>query len=198
MPSNFCSKLQSGPVNRSWVSVAAMAGPRAIQLALLKMYLVNGVTTILNLRGTPEHLTYRREIREGGLLAPTLYTAGPYVNEPFVVTPDSVEKEVVAQKRAGYDFIKLHGDLSREAYKRLNAVARREGIRVIGHAPRNLGIDALFAEGQYALAHAEEFLYDTTNSSRDADLPKFEPRIPELARRMSFAFLNASCASRTF
>jgi imidazolonepropionase-like amidohydrolase len=161
-----------------------MAGPRAIQLALLKMYLVNGVTTILNLRGTPEHLAYRREIREAGLLAPTLYTAGPYVNEPFVVTPDTVEKEVVAQKRAGYDFIKLHGDLSREAYKRLNAVARREGIRVIGHAPRNLGIDALFAEGQFALAHAEEFLYDTTNSSRDADLPKFEPRIPELARRM--------------
>jgi len=161
-----------------------MTGPREIQLALLKMYVVNGVTTVLNLRGSPEHLAYRREIREGRLLAPTFYTTGPFVNEPFVVTPDSVEKEVVAQKRAGYDFIKLHGNLSREAYKRLNTVARREGIRVIGHAPRNLGIDALFEEGQYALAHAEEFLYDTTNSSRDADLPKFAPRIPDLARRM--------------
>jgi imidazolonepropionase-like amidohydrolase len=161
-----------------------MGGPREVQLALLKMYVVNGVTTILNLRGSPEYLAYRREIREGRLLAPTFYTTGPFVNQPFVATPDSVEKEVVAQKRAGYDFIKLHGDLSREAYTRLNAVARREGIRVIGHAPRNLGIDALFAEGQYALAHAEEFLYDTTNSSRDVDLPKFAPRIPELARRM--------------
>jgi imidazolonepropionase-like amidohydrolase len=161
-----------------------MAGPREIQLALLKMYVVNGVTTVLNLRGTPEYLALRNESSEGRLLAPRFYTVGPYVNEPFVVTPDSVEKVVVAQKRAGYDFIKLHGNLSREAYSRLNAVARREGIRVIGHAPRNLGIDALFAEGQYALAHAEEFLYDTTNSSRDADLPKFEPRIPEFTRRM--------------
>jgi imidazolonepropionase-like amidohydrolase len=161
-----------------------MDGPRDIQLELLKMYVVNGVTTIMNLRGRPEHLALRREIREGRVFGPTLYTVGPFVNQPFVVTADSVEQEVVAQRRAGYDFIKLHGDLSREAYARLNAVARREGIRVIGHAPRNLGIDALFAHGQYALAHAEEFLYDTTNSSRDADLPTFEPRIPDLARRM--------------
>jgi hypothetical protein len=159
-------------------------GPREIQLALLKMYVVNGVTTILNLRGMPEHLAYRRDIADGRLLGPTLYTAGPFVNEPFVVTADSVEREVVAQKRAGYDFIKMHGDLSRDAYARLNAVARREGIRVIGHAPRNLGVDALFAERQYALVHAEEFLYDTLNRSRDVDLPLFEPRIPELTRRM--------------
>lgn len=161
--------------------------PREIQLALLKMYVVNGVTTILNLRGMPEHLVYRREIADRRVLGPTLYTAGPYVNEPFVVTADSVEREVVAQKRAGYDFIKLHGDLSRDAYARLNSVARREGIRVIGHAPRNLGIDALFDERQYALAHAEEFLYDTLNRSRDVDLPLFEPRIPELTRRMADA-----------
>ena len=163
------------------------AGPREMQLALLKMYVVNGVTTILNLRGTPEHLANRREIAERRVVGPTLYTAGPYVNEPFVVTADSVEREVMAQKRAGYDFIKMHGDLSREAYARLNAVARREGIRVIGHAPRNLGIDALFAERQYALVHAEEFLYDTLNRSRDVDLPLFEPRIPELTRRMAEA-----------
>jgi imidazolonepropionase-like amidohydrolase len=158
---------------------------REIQLALLKMYVVNGVTTILNLRGTPEHLAFRHEIADQRVLGPTLYTAGPYVNEPFVVTADSVEREVVSQKRAGYDFIKLHGDLSRDAYARLNSVARREGIRVIGHAPRNLGIDALFAEGQYALVHAEEFLYDTLNRSRDVDLPLFEPRIPGLTRRMA-------------
>ena len=160
---------------------------REMQLALLKMYVVNGVTTILVLRGRPEHLAYRREIADRRIVGPTMYTAGPFVNEPFVVTPDSVEKEVMAQKRAGYDFIKMHGDLSRAAYARLNAVARREGIRVIGHAPRNLGIDALFAERQYALAHAEEFLYDTLNRSRDVDLPLFEPRIPDLTRRMAEA-----------
>ncbi len=161
-----------------------MAGPRQIQLELLKMYVVNGVTTILNMRGTPEQLALRSDIRSGRAFGPDMYTVGRYVNAPFFVTPDSVEQEVVAQRRAGYDFIKMHGELSREAYARLNAVGKREGIRIIGHAPRTLGIDAVFAEHQYALAHAEEFLYDTTGSSRDADLPKFEPRIPELTRKM--------------
>lgn len=159
-----------------------MVGPRPMLEDLLKMYLVNGVTTVLNMRGGPEHLALRADIRAGRVLGPDMYTVGRFVNAPFFVTPDSVEQEVVAQKRAGYDFIKMHGELSREAYARLNAVARRESIRVIGHSPRTLGIGAVFAERQYALAHAEEFLYDTTSSSRDVDLPKFPPRIPELTR----------------
>jgi imidazolonepropionase-like amidohydrolase len=161
-----------------------MAGPRELQEELLKMYIVAGVTTILNMRGTPDHLVLRSDIRAGRVFGPDMYTVGRYVNAPFFVTPDSVEQEVVAQKRAGYDFIKMHGELSREAYARLNAVGKREGIRIIGHAPRTLGIDVVFAERQYALAHGEEFLYDTTGSSRDADLPKFEQRIPELTRKM--------------
>jgi cytosine/adenosine deaminase-related metal-dependent hydrolase len=76
----------------------------------------------------------------------------------------------------------MHGDLSRDAYARLNAVAREVGIRVIGHAPRNLGIEALFEERQYALAHAEEFIYDRNNSSRD--YLNVVPRIPSLTRSM--------------
>ena len=162
-------------------------GPRQLQEELLKMYVVEGVTTILNMRGTPDHLAMRADIRAGRLFGPDMYTVGRFVNAPFFVTPDSVEEEVVAQKRAGYDFIKMHGELSREAYARLNAVGKREGIRIIGHAPRTLGIDVVFAERQYALAHGEEFLYDTTGSSRDADLPKFAPRIPELARKTTAA-----------
>ena len=164
-----------------------MVGPRELQLELLKMYVVNGVTTILNMRGAPEHLALRADIQAGRVFGPTMYTVGRYVNQPFFNTPDSVEQEVIAQKRAGYDFIKMHGELSREAYARLNAVGKREGIRIIGHAPRTLGIDVVFAEHQYALAHSEEFLYDTTGSSRDVDLPKFEPRIPEFTRKTAAA-----------
>ena len=164
-----------------------MAGPRDIQEELLEMYVVAGVTTILNLRGTSQSLELRSDIRAGRVLGPDMYTAGRYINAPFFVTPDSVEEEVAAQKRAGYDFIKMHGELSREAYARLNAVGRREGIRIIGHSPRTLGIDVVFAERQYALVHAEEYLYDTAGRSRDEDVPKFEARIPELTRKTAEA-----------
>jgi imidazolonepropionase-like amidohydrolase len=153
------------------------------QRAILKLFVANGVTTILNLRGTPQMLELKAAVAAGRVFGPTIYTSGPYVNEPFVTTPDEVERAVVEQRRADYDFIKLHGDLSREAYARLNAVARREGIRVVGHAPRNLGLDAMFEERQYAVAHAEEFIYDRQNTSRNA-IARVEPRIPELARSM--------------
>jgi hypothetical protein len=149
-------------------------------LALLQLFVANGVTTVLNLRGTPDHLELRAAVENGKVFGPTIYTAGPYVNRPFVNTPDEVERAVVEQKRAGYDFIKMHGDLSREAYARLFVAARREGIRVVGHAPRNLGIEAMFEERQYAVVHAEEYIYDRNNTSRD--FAAIETRIPELAQ----------------
>ena len=165
------------------VHVHLASNPEDEQRALLKLFVANGVTTVVNLRGTPQILELRSAVAEGRVFGPTIYTAGPYINEPFVTTPDDVERAVVEQRRAGYDFVKLHGDLTREAYVRLNAVARREGIRVIGHAPRNLGLDVMFEQRQYALAHAEEFLYDTHNRSTDSSLPHVEARIPEFARR---------------
>ncbi|HYV96357.1 MAG TPA: amidohydrolase family protein [Gemmatimonadaceae bacterium] len=154
----------------------------AEQQQILTMFVANGVTTVVNLRGSAQVLDLRSAVAAGRTLGPRIYSAGPYVNEPFFTTPDEVERAVVEQKRAGYDFIKLHGSLSRAAYARLNAVARREGIRVVGHAPRNLGIEPMFTEHQYMLAHAEEFLYDTTNSSTDASLPRIDSLIPEFAR----------------
>jgi len=166
------------------VHVHLASNPEDEQRTLLRLFVANGVTTVVNLRGTPQILELRSAVASGRVFGPTIYTAGPFVNEPFVTTPDEVEQAVVAQKRAGYDFVKLHGNLSREAYARLNAVARREGIRVIGHAPRNLGVEAMFEERQYAVAHGEEFLYDRNNNSTDSSLPHVEARIPEFARSM--------------
>jgi imidazolonepropionase-like amidohydrolase len=164
------------------VHVHLAQAPLDQQRDLLKLFVANGVTTVVNLRGTPQMLELRAAVREGQVFGPTIYTVGPYVNEPFVTTPDEVERAVVEQKRAGYDFVKLHGNLSREAYVRLNEVARREGIRVIGHAPRNLGLEVMFEQRQYALAHAEEFLYDRENRSTDSSLPSVEAKIPSFAR----------------
>jgi imidazolonepropionase-like amidohydrolase len=165
------------------VHIHLHANPEDEQRHILKLFVANGVTTVVNLRGTPQILELRAAVEEGRILGPRIFTVGPYVNQPFVTTPDEVEAAVVEQKKAGYDFIKLHGDLSREAYARLNAVARREGIRVIGHAPRNLGLDPMFEEKQYAVAHAEEFVYDTSNRSREP--AAVEAEIPAFARAMA-------------
>ncbi len=129
--------------------------------AMLELFAANGVTTVLNLQGTPSHLRLRDRIRAGEVLGPTLYTSGPYIsNAPFYSPgPDEAAGAVRDQRAAGYDVIKIHGDFSREAYRSVIRTAHREGLKVVGHAPRNIGMAPLFEERQDALAHVEEYIY---------------------------------------
>jgi hypothetical protein len=58
------------------------------------LYLAHGITTVFNMRGEAEHLDWKKLIQEGTLLAPNLYTAGEFVNEPRIETPEEAEQEV--------------------------------------------------------------------------------------------------------
>ena len=44
----------------------------------LPLFLANGVTTVLNLRGAPNHLKLRQGMLDGSILGPTIYTSGPF------------------------------------------------------------------------------------------------------------------------
>jgi hypothetical protein len=131
---------------------------RSDQLLVLQMLQANGVTTAINMEGSAEILSLRNEIRQGIVLAPDIYTTGRFIQEPLFTTPEQVIQEVASEKRAGYDFIKVHGDLPKEAYDALFASAAKNNIRVVGHVPSNLGIDAALGR-QALIVHAEEFLY---------------------------------------
>jgi hypothetical protein len=134
------------------------------------LYLAYGITTVLNLHGLPEHLEWRRRIQGGELLAPNLYTAGEFINEPLVRTPDEVEQEVISQFRAGYDVLKYHPIVDTQAWKilttqglsgsafiRMAETAQRLGIPLIGHAPENLPLELALNEHE-SLAHGGEFV----------------------------------------
>lgn len=128
------------------------------------LYLANGVTSVVNLRGLPEHLEWRERVARGELLGPTIYTAGEFVNEPRVTTPGDVSQEVENQVAAGYDLIKFREVYSREtgfltttglsleAYLELNRAAREIGMPLTGHSPANLGLQPVLDAGQ-TLAH---------------------------------------------
>ncbi len=135
------------------------------------LYLSCGITTVFNLRGGPEQLRWRSEIEQGRLVAPTLYTSGEFINEPRVHTPAEVDREVAAQKAAGYDILKHHQivddktrtyltttGLSLPALMSLAEAARREGMPLIGHGPESLEIDAVL-QSRLSLAHIGEFFH---------------------------------------
>lgn len=129
----------------------------------LTLYVANGVTTVQSMHGSPWHLALREKIASGELLGPRFFTTGPTTATARIDTPEKAEKFVIDQKKAGYDAIKQYGDgrnsMTRETYHRLIQTAKEQGIRVVGHAPRNMGFSAVLEEGQDSIDHAEEIYY---------------------------------------
>jgi hypothetical protein len=122
------------------------------------LYLANGVTTVINLGGSPEQLDWRRRVETGELIGPTIYTSGEFVNEPRMKTAEQVEEAIRAQKSDGYDLVKFHErpntttGLTFAAYRRMIDVANEVQLPLVGHAPVNLGLDAML-DAHQSLAH---------------------------------------------
>jgi len=130
------------------------------------LYLAAGITSVVNMRGDEVSLELRRRIEQGGFIAPNLYTAGEFINEPYVTSPEQVAQELTRQVESGVDIIKFHEfffeprttvGLSREAYNRMVQTARELQIPLVGHTPHNLGLAAVLEEGQ-SLAHLNALL----------------------------------------
>ena len=152
------------------------------QLLVLQMLLANGITTAINMEGSPQIVELRNDIERGTIFAPTLYTTGRFIQQPEFMTAEQVKAEVVAEKRAGYDFVKVHGDLTKEAYDAVFETAREQNIRVVGHVPSNLGIDAALGR-QAIIVHSEEFLYSYFQFHRD--LPTDRAEIDRMAAEIA-------------
>ena len=145
------------------------------------LYVANGVTTVRILRGTPRHVFWRKKISDGEMFGPTIFSSGPFTNLPEIKNAEDALRTAVEQKATGYDFIKIHGNLTREAYDTLVAAGRRLGIPVVGHIPRNLPFDAILQARQTDISHLEEFVYTYfAGDVSDAALA----RIPALARAL--------------
>ncbi|HEX6062806.1 MAG TPA: amidohydrolase family protein [Longimicrobiales bacterium] len=129
----------------------------------LFLFVVNGVTTVQNMAGQAFHLRMRQQTAEGALLGPRIITAGPTTAQVGVRTQAEVEKLVLDQKAAGYNIIKQYGStagaMDRDVYRKLSEVARAQGMRLVGHAPRNLPFQVVLDERQSSIDHMEEIVY---------------------------------------
>lgn len=132
----------------------------------LPIYLAHGITSVLNMSGAALQLDLRNQVETGELAGPTIYTTGPQLKigaqplvdfERLVDTPEAAERLVAFQAQAGYDFIKVWGAVSPEIYRAIMTAADRHDIRVTGHIPRDVGLEAVLESGQSSIAHVEEF-----------------------------------------
>jgi imidazolonepropionase-like amidohydrolase len=117
--------------------------------AFFPLYVVAGVTgvrdmhTIVPIAEIQEH---RRQLAAATLIGPRLIAvAGPLIAgsvgqgrfpaECVVSTPAEARAAVVARKRMGVDFIKVHGGLSQDLLLVIADKAKLQGLPVLGHAP---------------------------------------------------------------
>ena len=167
----------------------------------LASYLAHGVTTVVNLRGSPEHLELAAAVAAGLRLGPTIYTAGPLLDgDPpvfggagTVVVESAAEarRAVAEQAAAGYDLVKVYNNLPPEALVAAVEEAHGRGLAVAGHIPRNpdraTALQRALAAGIDLIAHGEEFFFTYLGGAADAAMKAPPPtpspeRIREAAR----------------
>jgi hypothetical protein len=128
------------------------------------LYLNAGITTVLALGTGAESWQRIRDEREHSrtpnFMGPTFYAAGPWIKGGE--TPEEAERVVRENVEGDFDFVKVHGDVSPEAFDRLHDTATQLGARVIGHGQRRRGMQPVYAHHQ-DLVHVEEYLYASFN-----------------------------------
>jgi imidazolonepropionase-like amidohydrolase len=131
-------------------------GPDFTERVLL-LYLANGITTIRGMLGAPVHLELRSQANRGEILSPRIYTSGPSINGNSIPSPDSAGRAVRQQKLAGYDFLKIHPGLSREAFETLDEVADSAGIGFAGHVPAEVGLERALEASYLSIDHLDGY-----------------------------------------
>jgi imidazolonepropionase-like amidohydrolase len=128
---------------------------------VLWAFLANGVTTLRQMDGRPQHLRWRTEIAAGRLPGPRLVVGSPIVNGPHGAAPDHRRVDSAAGARtavaefaaAGYDFVKIYHGLDAEPFEALMAAAREAHLPVAGHVPTAVGLQRAVASGLHSVEH---------------------------------------------
>ena len=84
-------------------------------------------------------------------------------------------------KTNGYSFIKVYTNLSAEAFAALAGEAKAQGVGIVGHNVKAVGLAKQLAAGQAMIAHVEEFFYGffPEPPADDQNAPPADARIAE-------------------
>jgi Amidohydrolase family len=125
---------------------------------VLTLFALNGVTTIRGMLGHPQHLVLRNKIQSGEIIGPRFITSGPSFNANTVKTATEGEVMVEAQKKAGYDFLKLHPGLTPVTFGAIAKKAHELNIPFSGHVSYTVGVWRAIDAGYATIDHMDGFI----------------------------------------
>ena len=149
---------------------------------VLQLYIANGVTGVRDMAGDWATITkWRGEIARGTLIGPRIVASGPYLeggDQPIphllVKTPADAAPAVDSLIKLGVDFIKVHGQLTRESYFAIARAARARGIPFAGHVSRTVGAADASDSGQASIEH----ILAIPNPCTATEVTTLAPRFP--------------------
>ncbi len=128
-----------------------------------RLFVASGVTLVRDTGMTNELvLPIRADLESGGLLGPELRTAGTILDgvPPLIpviargaATPDEAREAVRSQAAAGVDFIKVYSRLDADVFLAIVDETHALGLKVAGHVPDSVTIDAAAAAGLDSSEH---------------------------------------------
>ena len=142
-----------------------------------ELYVANGVTTVFSMGSAGGAvLDWRHDVSEGRLLGPQIFTSSNWLDgdpparsvNTIVATPEEGRQLVGELAEQGYDFVKAYTFLDDPTYRAIAEEARSRGIALVGHVPRQVGLQPVLEEGQALIAHIEELLATEFRESLDA------------------------------
>jgi len=125
---------------------------------VLLLFAVNGITTIRGMLGHPKHLELRSKINSGEIFGPRFITSGPSFNGSSIKTPEAARDSVLNQKKAGYDFLKLHPGLTKENFAAIEKTAEEVNIPYAGHVSWDVGVWRAIDAGYATIDHLDGFV----------------------------------------
>ena len=125
---------------------------------VLSLYALNGITTVRGMLGHPRHLELRARAGRNEIMSPTIYTSGPSFNGNSVTSVAVGRQMVLDQKAAGYDLLKIHPGVPREAFDTIAATARRLGMPFAGHVPLAVGVERALETRYASIDHLDGYV----------------------------------------
>ena len=142
---------------------------------VLFLWLAHGVTFVRGMLGHPSHLELREQLLKHEVLGPRLLTSGPSFSARSVSGPSSSASMARRQKKAGYDFLKIHPGLSRDEFDILAFTAGDVDIPFGGHVTERMGLIDCLDAGQDWVDHLDGYLHalvpDVSEYPREAASP---------------------------
>lgn len=125
---------------------------------VLLLFALKGVTTIRGMLGHPRHLELRNKIQSGEIFGPRFITSGPSFNGQSVQTEEQASEKVRQQKKAGYDFLKLHPGLTQNTFAAMAKTAKEVNIPFAGHVSFDVGVWRAIEAGYATIDHLDGFV----------------------------------------